>query len=95
VAVDLRKKSKSFGKYVGIIISDKSDFSFYIPKGFAHGFICLSDRCTVNYKNSKYRDLHSEKTLNWNDKKIKIKWPIKNPILSKKDKLGLDLDFFK
>ena len=39
--------------------------------------------------------LHSEKTLNWNDKKIKIKWPIKNPILSKKDKLGLDLDFFK
>ena len=95
VAVDLRKKSKTFGKYVGFIISDKSDFSFYIPKGFAHGFICLSDRCTVNYKNSKYRDLHSEKTLNWNDKKIKIKWPIKNPILSKKDKLGLDLDFFK
>ena len=95
VAVDLRKKSKTFGKYVGFIISDKSDFSFYIPEGFAHGFICLSDRCTVNYKNSKYRDLHSEKTLNWNDKKIKIKWPIKNPILSKKDKLGLDLDFFK
>jgi len=95
VAVDLRKKSKSFGKYVGIIISDKSDFSFYIPAGFAHGFMCLSKTCTVNYKCSNYRDANSEKTLNWNDKKIKIQWPKKNPILSKKDKIGLDLDFFK
>ena len=64
VAVDLRKKSKTFGKYVGILISDKSDFSFYIPKGFAHGFMCLSDKCTVNYKCSNYRDVNSEKTLN-------------------------------
>ena len=55
VAVDL-KKSKTFGKYVGIVISDKSDFSFYIPKGFAHGFMCLSDKCTVNYKCSNYRE---------------------------------------
>jgi len=94
VAVDLRKKSKSFGKYVGIIISDKSDFSFYIPKGFAHGFICLSKTCTVNYKCSKYRDAKSEKTLNWNDRKVDIKWPRKKPILSDKDKNGLSLDFF-
>ena len=95
VVVDLRKKSKSFGKYVSIIISDKSDFSFYIPTGFAHGFMCLSDSCTVSYKCSNYRDSGSEKTLNWDDKKIKIKWPRKNPILSKKDKIGLDLEFFK
>jgi dTDP-4-dehydrorhamnose 3,5-epimerase len=95
VVVDLRKKSKSFGKHFSIIISDKSDFSFYIPAGFAHGFMCLSKTCTVNYKCSNYRDANSEKTLNWNDKKIKIKWPRKNPILSKKDKVGLDLDFFK
>ena len=95
VAVDLRKKSKTFGKYVGIIISDKSDFSFYIPKGFAHGFMCLSENCTVNYKCSNYRDANSEKTLNWNDKSVKIKWPFKNPILSKKDSIGLDLNFFK
>ena len=95
VAVDLRKNSKSFGKYVGIIISDKSDFSFYIPKGFAHGFMCLSNKCTVNYKCSNYRDANSEKTLKWNDKKINIKWPFKKPILSKKDSNGLDLDFFR
>ena len=95
VVIDLRKKSKTFGKYVGIVISDKSDFSFYIPKGFAHGFMCLSDKCTVNYKCSNYRDVNSEKTLKWNDKKINIKWPFKKPILSNKDNNGLDLDFFK
>lgn len=95
VAVDLRKKSKTFGKYVYIVISDKSDFSFYIPEGFAHGFMCLSNKCTVNYKCSNYRDANSEKTLKWNDKKINIKWPFKKPILSKKDSNGLDLDFFR
>ena len=95
VAVDLRKNSKTYGKYVSLIMSDKLDYSFYIPKGFAHGFMCLSERCTVNYKCSNYRDENSEKTLNWSDKKINIKWPIKNPILSTKDKKGLDLSFFK
>ncbi len=92
VAVDLRKKSKNFGKYYGIIISDKSDFSFYIPEGFAHGFMCLSKRCTVNYKCSDYRDVKSERTLIWNEKKLKINWPFKKPILSIKDKNGLSLD---
>ena len=95
VAVDLRKNSKNFGKYIGVIISDKSDFSFYIPEGFAHGFMCLSKTCTVNYKCSNYRDAKSEKTLNWNDKKVNIKWPNKKPILSVKDKNALDLDFFR
>ena len=95
VAVDLRKNSKNFGKYIGVIISDKSDFSFYIPEGFAHGFMCLSKTCTINYKCSKYRDANSEKTLNWNDKTVNIKWPNKKPILSVKDKNALDLDFFK
>ena len=95
VAVDLRKKSKNFGKYYSIIISDKSDFSFYIPKGFAHGFLCLSNKCTVNYKCSEYRNSKFEKTLAWNDQLINIKWPTKKPILSKKDKNGLSLDFFK
>ena len=50
VAVDLIKNSKTFGKYVSLIISENSDFSFYVPKGFAHGFLCLSKKCTVNYK---------------------------------------------
>ena len=92
VAVDLRNKSPTFGKYYSLIISENSDFSFYIPEGFAHGFLCLSDKCTVNYKCSKYRDSKSEKTLKWNDKTLNIKWPIKNPILSTKDKNGKDLN---
>ena len=95
VAVDLRKKSKTFGKYVGINISDKDDYSFYIPAGFAHGFICLSKNCTVNYKCSEYRNPKFEKTVSWNDKFIDIKWPIKKPLLSYKDKnLGLNLNEF-
>ena len=94
VAVDLRRKSKNFGKYVSVIMSDKSDFSFYIPKGFAHGFLCLSNECTVNYKCSNYRHADSERTLAWNDSEINIKWPIKNPILSKKDKNGSPLITF-
>jgi dTDP-4-dehydrorhamnose 3,5-epimerase len=95
VAVDLRKNSKSFGKYVGIIISDKDDYSFYIPEGFAHGFLCLSKECTVNYKCSQYRELGFEKTLSWNDPDVKVKWLVKKPILSDKDKnLGLNLNEF-
>ena len=95
VAVDLRKNSKTFGKCVQIIISDKDDFSFYIPKNFAHGFLCLSKECTVNYKCSEYRNEKSETTINWSDKDINIKWPIKKPILSKKDANGISLIDFK
>ena len=95
VAVDLRKNSKTFGKYVSLIISENSDFSFYVPKVFAHGFLCLSKKCTVNYKCSEYRQSKYEKTLSWNDPKINIKWPVLNPILSEKDKEGLNLQYFK
>ena len=95
VAVDLRKNSKTFGKYYSLIISDKSDYSFYVPEGFAHGFLCLSDKCIVHYKCSEYRHKESETTLNWNDPEVKIKWPIKKPILSKKDKIGKNLEFFR
>tara|TARA_Y100000741_G_scaffold364951_1_gene357981 strand:+ start:574 stop:1101 length:528 start_codon:yes stop_codon:yes gene_type:complete len=92
VVIDLRKKSKTFGKSFSIIISDKSDFSLFIPAGFAHGFLCLSKKCTIYYKCNNYQNRKSEKTLLWNDKKIKIKWPIKKPILSKKDKIGLSFN---
>ena len=95
VVVDLRKKSKTFGKYFSIIMSNKSDFSLYIPEGFAHGFICLSKTCIINYKCNKYRDAKSETTLRWDDSHLKIKWPVKKPILSIKDKYGKNLDYFK
>tara|TARA_Y100000591_G_C21782923_1_gene672147 strand:+ start:806 stop:1324 length:519 start_codon:yes stop_codon:yes gene_type:complete len=92
VAVDLRKRSPTFGKYFSIIMSYDSDFSFFIPENFAHGFLCLSKTCTVNYKCSNYRDPRYERTLIWNDPSVKIKWPLKKPILSIKDKYnGLKL----
>jgi len=94
VAVDLRKNSKTFGKYVSMKISDKDDFSFYIPKGFGHGFLCLSKECTINYKCSNYRDAKSEVTLNWKDQSININWPVKKPILSLKDNKGINLEDF-
>ena len=86
VAVDLRKKSKTFGKYFSIEISHEDDFSFFIPENFAHGFLCLSKSCTINYKCSNYRNPQYEKTLTWNDPVINVKWPVKKPVLSDKDK---------
>ena len=94
IAVDVRKNSKSYGKYFAIQMSQDSDFSLYIPEGFAHGFLCLSKNCAVYYKCSNYRDKNSEVTIKWNDKKINIKWPIKKPILSKKDKEGIKFSEF-
>ena len=94
VVVDLRKRSPNYGKHFSIEISDKSDFSIFIPQGFAHGFLCLSKNCAVYYKCTNYRDKQSEKTIKWNDKNLNINWPTKKPILSKKDALGINfLDF--
>ena len=91
VVVDLRKKSKTYGEYFSIKISHNSDFSLFIPAGFAHGFVCLSKTCLVYYKCTNYRDQKSEITLKWNDESLNIKWPVKKPILSKKDNLGISL----
>ena len=87
--IDLRKNSKTFGKYFSIVLSDKSDFSFFMPQGFAHGFVCLSKTCTVNYKCSNYRHAKTEINLDWQDQDLKIKWPIKKGILSNKDRHGV------
>ena len=92
--VDLRKESKTYGKHFSIELSQNSDFSLFIPQGFAHGFLCLSETCTVYYKCTNYRDQKSEVTIKWNDEDLKIKWPIKKPILSKKDKEGISFSDF-
>ena len=89
VVVDLRKKSKTFGKHFSRKMSHNSNFSLNIPTGFAHGFMSLSKTCTIYYKCTNYRSKESELTLKWNDKDLNIKWPTKKPILSKKDKKGL------
>ena len=94
VVVDLRKKSKTYGKHFSIKISQNSNFSLFIPEGFAHGFLCLTKFCAVYYKCTNYRDKESETTIKWNDKNLNIRWPIKKPILSKKDREGIKfLDF--
>jgi len=94
VVVDLRRYSKTYGKHFSIKISQNSDFSLLIPAGFAHGFLCLTKFCAVYYKCTNYRNKESETTIKWNDKNLKIKWPVKKPILSKKDKKGIAfLDF--
>ena len=89
VAVDLRRKSKTFGKVFTIILSDKNSKSIFIPKGFAHGFLSMEKENYVVYANSNYRSKRDEMGILWNDKDLKIKWPIKKPILSKKDKNGM------
>ena len=87
VSVDLRKNSKTFGKYFSCILSEKNTKSIYIPEGFAHGFYTLGDENIVIYACTRYRDKSSEESIIYNDKDLNIKWPIKNKkiIISKKD----------
>ena len=86
VEVDLRKNSKTFGKHYSTVLSEKNCTSIYIPEGFAHGFACLDKINIVIYSCSNYRNKNSEHGILWNDKSLKIKWPIKKPIISEKDK---------
>ena len=86
VAVDCRKRSKTFGKYFRIIISENNSKSIYVPPGFIHGFLGLDKENVVVYSCTEYRDKKSEIGVLWNDKDLKIKWNIKKPILSEKDK---------
>jgi dTDP-4-dehydrorhamnose 3,5-epimerase len=89
VSVDLRKNSKTFGKHFSIYLANKSYNSIYIPKGFAHGFYCLEKENIVLYALSNYRNKKSEKVIRWNDKDLKINWPVKKPLLSLKDKKNI------
>ena len=96
VCLDCRRKSKTFGKYFSLTLSDKENKSLFIPQGFAHGFCTLSHDVVLHYKCSNYRHKISETGILWNDKDIGIKWPIKKPIISSKDKNNLSFkDFLK
>ena len=95
VAVDLRKNSPTYGKYFSIILSSKNCKSLYIPPNFAHGFLSLDKENYVLYSNTKYRSKKYETGLKWNDKNLKIRWPIKKPILSLKDKKNHEFKNFK
>lgn len=95
VAVDLRKKSKTYGKFFKIILNDKNCKSLFIPENFAHGFLGLDKENIVIYSCSNYRSAKSEVGIKWNDKNLKIRWPVKNPIISKKDKSNIAFEEFK
>ena len=86
VVIDLRKKSKTFGKKYSIILSENNCNSIYVPEGFAHGFCALDKDNYVVYSCTNYRDKQSEIGIKFDDKKLNINWPTKSPILSKKDK---------
>ena len=95
VCVDCRKNSKSFGKNYKIILSEKNGKSIYIPPGFIHGFLGLEKENIVVYGCTNYRDKDSEMGVIWNDADLKIKWPIKKPIISDKDKNNISFKEFK
>ena len=91
VAVDLRKSSPHFGKWVGAILSDKNKTQLWIPPGFAHGFLVLSKHADVVYKTTDFYDRESDRTIYWNDPDLGILWPIPDgiqPLVSEKDKSG-------
>ena len=85
VAVDLRKDSPTFGKYVGVTLSEFNKHQLYIPRGFAHGFVVLSDVAEVVYKVDNVYAPDYEGGLIWNDPDVNIQWPIEDPIVSSKD----------
>lgn len=87
VAVDIRKSSPTFGKWVGVNLSAENNRQLWIPEGFAHGFLVLSDIAEFVYKTTNYYHPESDRGLLWNDESFSIKWPIEgSPILSDKDK---------
>ena len=95
VVVDLRKRSKTYGKSFSVILSEKNAKSIFIPPGFAHGFCTLSKENYIVYSCTKYRDAKHETGIRFDDKDLKIRWPIKNPIISKKDINNLGFKEFK
>jgi dTDP-4-dehydrorhamnose 3,5-epimerase len=89
VAVDLRKDSDTYGQHVKVILSSEKRNQFWIPEGFAHGFLALEDNTIFSYKCTNYYNPQSEVTILWNDRNLKIDWQIDNPIISPKDKEGV------
>ena len=86
VAVDIRKGSPTYGKWVGAVLSEENKNMLYIPEGFAHGFCVLSEIAEVLYKTTNVFSPQSEAGIIWNDEDLNINWPIKEPSLSEKDK---------
>ena len=91
VVVDLRKDSKSFSNSYSIFLTEESKEQLWVPPGFAHGFLVMSEYAEVSYKTTDYWYPEYEKTLVWNDPSVSVDWPINNPLISEKDSKGLSL----
>jgi dTDP-4-dehydrorhamnose 3,5-epimerase len=85
VVVDIRKKSGFYGKHFSIVLSEENKTIFWVPPGFAHGFLSLSDNTIFVYKCTQLYHKESEGSILWNDPELKINWGIENPIVSEKD----------
>lgn len=93
VAVDIRRSSETFGQWVGVHLSAENNRQLWIPEGFAHGFITLSERVQFIYKTTNYYAPQSERSILWNDPQINIEWPeVEEMTLSGKDKDGVLLN---
>jgi dTDP-4-dehydrorhamnose 3,5-epimerase len=94
VAVDLRRSSPTFGRWVGVYLSAESRLQVWVPKGFAHGYYAVSSWAEVIYKTTGFYSPENERTLLWSDPAVGVRWPIEGgaPLLSSKDAAGLPLD---
>ena len=88
VAVDIRKGSPTFGQWESVVLTEDNKFMYWIPEGFAHGFVCLEDDSVFTYKCTNVYNKASEGSIRWNDPDLNINWNIENPILSEKDKVS-------
>ncbi|WP_025119487.1 MULTISPECIES: dTDP-4-dehydrorhamnose 3,5-epimerase [unclassified Serratia (in: enterobacteria)] len=88
VVVDIRPDSPTYGAWEGVTLSEENKLQFWLPPGLAHGFVVLSDTADFEYKCTDYYNPAEEGCLLWNDPAVGIEWPIANPLLSEKDKLG-------
>ncbi len=91
VAVDLRCSSPTFGKWHGLVLSGENKRQFYVPPGFGHAFLVLSDTALFHYKCTEFYSPGDEVSIRWNDPDIGIEWPIKEPLVSERDANGLRL----
>ena len=95
VAVDIRQGSPTFGKWYSVVLTEENKTMFWIPEGFAHGFVCLQDDSIFSYKCTHVYNKASEGSIRWNDPDINIDWNIENPLLSEKDNLSPFLKDFE
>ena len=91
VALDLRQSSPTFGKWHGLNLSSDNKLQFFVPTGFAHGFLVLSETAMFHYKCTEFYSPKDEVTIRWDDPDLGIQWPIKDPTISEKDAKGLRL----